>query len=171
MDRAQKAEAVENLRGLFAEAGVVVITHYAGLTVAEMSALRAKLRESNAQLKVVKNRLAKIALKDTPNEAASDLFTGQVAIAYAEDPVGASKAMVAYAKENEKLVLIGGVMDGELVDAKGVEALSKMPSREELIATIVARLTGQASQVGQRLAAPGQALAGAITAIGEQAAA
>lgn len=171
MDRAQKAEAVESLKGLFAEAGVVVVSHYTGLTVAEMSSLRTKLRESNASLKVVKNRLAKIALKGTPNEAAADLFTGQVAIAFAQDPVDASKAMVAFAKENEKLVLVGGVMDGEVMDASGVDALSKMPSREELIATVAARLLGQASQIGQRVAAPGQGLAGAITAIGEQAAA
>ncbi|MCG8440573.1 MAG: 50S ribosomal protein L10, partial [Caulobacterales bacterium] len=97
MERAQKAEAVESLKGLFADAGVLVVTHYSGLSVAEMTSLRAKLREANAELKVVKNRLAKIALKDTPNEGLSDLFAGPVAIAYSQDPVGATKAAVAYA--------------------------------------------------------------------------
>lgn len=171
MERAQKVEAVDELKGLFADAGVVVVGHYAGLTVAEMTSLRSKLREADAQLKVVKNRLAKIALKDTPGEGAAKLFVGPVAIAYSVDPTAATKAAVAYAKQNEKFVLVGGVMDGEVFDAAGVEALSKMPSREELIATVIARLTGQASQVAQRINAPGQALAGAITAIGEQAAA
>lgn len=171
MERAQKVEAVDALKGVFDGAGVVVVSHYAGLTVAEMTALRGKLREADAELKVVKNRLAKIALKDTPGEAAADLFRGPVAIAFSEDPTGATKAAVEYAKENDKFVLVGGMMDGEVFDAAGVVELSKMPSREELIATIVARLTGQASQVSQRLTSQGSALAGAIKVIGEQAAA
>ncbi len=171
MERAQKAEAVETLKGIFADSGVVVVTHYSGLTVAEMTALRGRLREADAKLTVVKNRFAKIALQGTPGEAAADMFTGPVAIAYSADPVAAPKAAVDFAKGNEKLVLIGGVMGAEIFDKAGVEALSKMPSREELIATIVARLTGQASQVVSRLNAPGQALAGAIGVIGEKAAA
>lgn len=171
MDRAQKAEAVESLREVFSQAGVVVVAHYSGLSVADMTALRGKLRESNAELKVVKNRLAKIALKDLPGEVGADLFRGPVAIAYSEDPTGATKAAVNYAKQNEKFVLIGGVMDTEVFDAEGVKALSEMPSREELIGTIALRLTGQASQVAQRLSSQGSALAGAIKVIGEKAAA
>ncbi len=171
MDRAQKTEAVDALKGVFDRAGVVVVSHYTGLTVAEMTSLRAKLRAADAELKVVKNRLAKIALKDTPGEGVSDLFQGPIAIAFSEDPTAATKAAVAFAKEHDKFGLLGGLMGAEVFDAQGVEALSKMPSREEMIAMIAARLTGQASQVATRLNAPGQALAGAISAIGEQAAA
>jgi large subunit ribosomal protein L10 len=171
MDRAQKAEAVEDLRGVFGQAGVVVVAHYSGLTVADITTLRGKLREQNASLKVVKNRLAKIALQGTPGEVGSDLFKGPVAIAYSDDPTAATKVAVDYAKGNDKFVLIGGMMEKEVFDAAGVEALSKMPSREELIGTIIARVNGQAAQVIQRLTGQGAGLAGAIKVIGEKAAA
>src|SRR5690606_8334747 len=128
-------------------------------------------RKTGANVKVVKNRLAKIALQGKPGEKASDLFTGPVAIAYSEDFTSAPKAVIEFAKTNDKLVILGGFMEEEIMDAKGVEALSQMPSREELIATIAARLVGQAAQVVGRLNQPGQHLAGAIQAIGEQAAA
>ena len=169
MDRNQKEASVEELNGIFDESGSVVMAHYSGMTVAEMTELRAKLRELGGTFKVVRNRLAKIALKGKPGEGASDLFTGPVAIAYSEDFVAAPKAAVDYAKDNDKFVILGGFMEEEIFDAKGIEALSKMPSREELIGTIAARLLGQASQIGQRLAAPGQGLAGAIEVIREKA--
>ena len=169
MDRNQKEASVEELDGIFANAGSVVMAHYTGMTVAEMTNLRAKLRELGGTFKVVRNRLAKIALQGKPGEGASDLFSGPVAIAYSEDFVAAPKVLVDYAKSNDKLVILGGFMEEEVFDAKGIDALSKMPSREELIATIAARLTGQASQVAQRIMAPGQGLAGAIEVIREKA--
>ena len=169
MDRNQKEASVEELNGIFDASGSVVMAHYSGMTVAEMTELRAKLRELGGTFKVVRNRLAKIALKGKPGEGASDLFTGPVAIAYSEDFVAAPKVAVDYAKDNDKFVILGGFMEEEIFDAKGIEALSKMPSREELIGTIAARLLGQASQIGQRLAAPGQGLAGAIEVIREKA--
>ncbi|MEM9668538.1 MAG: 50S ribosomal protein L10 [Pseudomonadota bacterium] len=171
MDKAGKAVALKELEGVFEEAGAVVVTHYSGLSVAEMTGLRTKLRENGGQLKVVKNRIAKIALDGKGGDAAADLFKGPVAIAFADDPTVPAKATSEFAKDNEKLKLIGAIMGAEVMDGAGVEALAKMPSREELIATIAARLLGQASQVGQRLAAPGQQLAGAIAAIQEQASA
>ncbi len=171
MDRTEKQEAIETLKGIFDSSGSVVLARYSGLTVAEMTKLRANLRKGGASVKVVKNRLAKIALQGKPGEGAADLFQGPVAIAYAEDFVSAPKGVVEFAKDNEKFVILGGFMDQEIMDANGVEALSKMPSRDELIATIAARLVGQASQVAGRLNQPGQHLAGAIQAIGEQAAA
>jgi large subunit ribosomal protein L10 len=169
MDRNQKEASVEELNGIFDASGSVVMAHYSGMTVAEMTELRAKLRELGGTFKVVRNRLAKIALKGKPGEGAADLFTGPVAIAYSEDFVAAPKVAVDYAKDNDKFVILGGFMEEEIFDAKGIEALSKMPSREELIGTIAARLLGQASQIGQRLAAPGQGLAGAIEVIREKA--
>lgn len=169
MDRNQKEASVEELNGIFDASGSVVMAHYSGMTVAEMTELRAKLRELGGTFKVVRNRLAKIALKGKPGEGAADLFTGPVAIAYSEDFVAAPKVAVDYAKDNDKFVILGGFMEEEIFDAKGIETLSKMPSREELIGTIAARLLGQASQIGQRLAAPGQGLAGAIEVIREKA--
>jgi large subunit ribosomal protein L10 len=169
MDRNQKEASVEELDGIFANAGSVVMAHYTGMTVAEMTELRAKLREQGGTFKVVRNRLAKIALQGKPGEGAADLFTGPVAIAYSEDFVAAPKVLVDYAKSNDKLVILGGFMDEEVFDSQGIDALSKMPTREELLATIAARLTGQASQVAQRVMAPGQNLAGAIAVIQEKA--
>ena len=171
MDRAGKQAMLTELEDVFENSGAVVVTHYTGLSVAEMTGLRAKLREQGGRLKVIKNRIAKIALKGKGGDAATDLFTGQVAIAYAEDPTVPAKATAEFAKDNDKLKLVGAVMGAEVMDGAGVEALAKMPSREELIATVVARLTGQASQIAQRVNAPGQQLAGAINVIGEQAAA
>lgn len=171
MDKAGKAVALKELEGVFEEAGSVVVTHYTGLSVAEMTGLRTKLRESGGRLKVVKNRIAKKALAGKGGDAAQDLFSGQVAIAYAEDPSAAAKATTEFAKDNDKLKLIGALMGEEVMDAAGVDVLAKMPSREELIATVVARLLGQAREVVSRVNAPGQTLAGQIDAIGAQASA
>jgi large subunit ribosomal protein L10 len=169
MDRTTKEAAVAELADVFANTGAVVLTKYSGLTVAEMTTLRGQLREQGGTLKVVRNRLAKLALKDQKGEAASDMFQGPVAIAYSEDFTAAPKVAVEFAKSNDKFEIIGGFMEEEIFDAKGVEALSKMPSREELIATVVARLLGQAGEVVSRITAPGNTLAGQIETIGEQA--
>ncbi|MEL6831108.1 MAG: 50S ribosomal protein L10 [Pseudomonadota bacterium] len=171
MDRAGKAEAIKTLEGVIADSGSVIVARYTGLSVAEMTEFRGKLREQGASAKVVKNRLFKKALDGKGGDVASAMFTDQTVIAFAEDPVAAAKGASEFAKDNEKLVIIGGLMGEEILDAAGVNALSKMPSREEQIATVVARLLGQASQLGQRINAPGQGLAGAIKVIGEQAAA
>jgi large subunit ribosomal protein L10 len=169
MDRTTKEAAVAELADVFANTGAVVLTNYSGLTVAEMTTLRGQLREQGGTLKVVRNRLAKLALKDQKGEAASDMFQGPVAIAYSEDFTAAPKVAVEFAKSNDKFEIIGGFMEEEIFDAAGVEALSKMPSREELIATVVARLLGQAGEVVSRITAPGNTLAGQIETIGEQA--
>lgn len=170
MDRTTKEAAVTELADVFANTGAVVLTNYSGLTVAEMTTLRGQLREQGATLKVVRNRLAKLALKGQSGEGASDMFEGPIAIAYSDDFTAAPKVAVEFAKSNDKFEIVGGFMDEEVFDAAGVEALSKMPSREELIATVVARLLGQAGEVVSRITAPGNTLAGQIETIGEQAA-
>ncbi len=169
MDKTGKKAALKELETVFEESGAVVVTHYSGLSVAEMTGLRTKLREKGATLKVIKNRIAKIALKGKGGDAAADLFQGPVAIAFAEDPSSAAKVTSEFAKDNEKLKLIGAIMDEEVMDAAGIKVLASMPSREELIATVVARLLGQATEIVSRVNAPGQQLAGAIDAIREQA--
>jgi large subunit ribosomal protein L10 len=169
MDRTTKEASVEELSEIFGNAGAVVLANYSGLTVAEMTELRGKLREQGSTLKVVRNRLAKIALKGQKGEGASDLFSGPVAIAYSEDFTAAPKVVVEYAKSNDKFEIIGGFMEEDVFDTSGIEALSKMPSREELIATIVARMLGQAGEIVSRVTAPGSTLAGQIEVIGEKA--
>lgn len=171
MDKAGKQAARKDLEVIFEESGAVVVTQYSGLSVADLTGLRTELRKGGGRLKVVKNRVARIALDGKGGDAAANMFKGPVAIAYAEDPTVPAKAAAQFAKTNDKLILIGALMDGEVMDAAGVAALATLPSREELIATVVARLLGQASQIGQRINAPGQQLAGAVEAIGAQAAA
>lgn len=169
MDRTQKQEMVKMLESVFDDSGSVVLAEYSGMTVADITDLRAKLREVGATVKVVKNRLAKIALKGKPGEGVADLFKGPVAIAYAEDMVSAPKVAVKFAKDSDHFNILGGFMGEEVFDVAGVEALSKLPSREELIGMAAQRLLGQASEIVSRLNAPGSALAGAIGVIGEQA--
>ena len=171
MDRTQKEEMVKTLEGIFDNSGSVVLAEYSGMTVAEMTDLRAKLREQGATIRVVKNRLAKLAMKGKPFEAAGSMFTGPVAIAYADDMISAPKVVVEYAKENDAFSVIGGFMGEEIFDIAGVEDLSKLPSREELIGMAAQRLLGPVTQIAQRLTSPASALSGAIKTIEEKAAA
>lgn len=171
MDRTQKAEAVEELKSIFAKAGSVVMAEYSGMTVAEMTELRAKLRERDATIRVVKNRLAKIALKDQPFEGAGAMFKGPVAIAWAEDMISAPEVVVEFQKDSDAFKIIGGFMGEEVFDPPGIDALSKLPSREELISMAVQRLLSQATNITSALMSPGRGLSGAIATIEEKAAA
>jgi len=171
MDRSQKEIAVKELEEIFDGAGSVVMTEYSGMTVAEMSELRAKLRESNASIRVVKNRLAKIAMKGRPFEAAGAMLTGPVAIAYADDMISAPKVVVDYAKDSNVFNVIGGFMGEEVLDEAGIVALSKLPSREELISMSAQLLLAPITSVSSALLSPARNLSGAIAAIEEKAAA
>src|SRR5690606_450177 len=117
VDRAEKREFVSWLNGAFKESGSVVVAHYTGLTVAQMSDLRSKMRDAGGSVKVAKNRLAKIALQGTESEGISDLFTGQTVVAYANDPIAAPKVAVEFAKANDKLVILGGAMGATTLNA------------------------------------------------------
>ena len=163
MDRAQKSESIESLKGVFAGAGAVVVTHYLGLTVSDMNDLRGRLRKEGASLKVVKNRLAQKALNGS-GEAASALFKGPVAIAYASDPVAAAKVTADYAKDNEKFIVIGALMGADVLDAKAVAALAKLPSLDELRGKLVGLLQAPATRVAGVLQAPASSLARVIGA-------
>lgn len=164
MDRAEKAEAVEDLKGIFAASGVVVVSHYSGLTVADMTVLRGRLRDAGASLKVIKNRLAKLALDGTPGAAAADMFKGPVAIAFSADPVAATKVAVQYAKEKDKYVLIGGWMGQTVLDTKGVEALATLPSLDELRGKLIGLIQAPATKVAGVLQAPAGQLARVLSA-------
>jgi large subunit ribosomal protein L10 len=163
MDRAQKAVSIETLKGVFADAGAVVVTHYMGLTVAEMTDLRIRLRKEGASLKVVKNRLAQKALNGA-GEGANDLFKGPVAIAYGPDVTSAAKVATQYAKDNEKFLIVGALMGEQVLDAKGVGALAKLPSLDELRSQLIGLINSPATKVAGVLQAPAAQLARVFSA-------
>jgi len=164
MDRAQKQEAIEALKGVFSGSGAVVVTHYMGLTVAEMTDLRGKLREQGAQLQVVKNTLAQKALQGTAGEAGDALFKGPVAIAFAPDPVSAAKVATQYAKDNDKFSVVGGLMGEQVLDKQAVTALATLPSLDQLRAKIIGLLQAPATKVAGVLQAPAGQLARVLNA-------
>jgi large subunit ribosomal protein L10 len=164
MDKAGKTEALEAYKKVFAGAGVVVVTQYSGLTVAEMTDLRVKLKAEGANLKVIKNRLAVIALGGTGGDDAAKLFTGPVAIAFSADPVSAPKVVAAYAKTNEKLKMIGALMGETVLDQNGVKALATLPSLDQLRGTIIGLIQAPATKIAGVLAAPAGAVARVIGA-------
>ena len=169
VDRAQKEKVVEELGQIFESSGVVVVAHYAGLTVAEMQDLRAQMREAGASVRVAKNRLARIALDGKPNEKIGDLLTGMTVLAYSEDPVAAAKVAEAYAKDNKKYEILGGAMGAEFLDPAGVKAVASMPSREELIAQLVSCIGAPASNIAGAIGAPASNIASILSTIEENA--
>ncbi len=158
MDRAQKAESIESLKSVFADAGAVVVTHYTGLTVAEMTELRGRLRKEGATLRVVKNRLAQKAM-DGAQDGVISLFKGPVAIAYGPDVSAAAKIATQYAKDNDKFVVVGGFMGETVLDQNGVKALASLPSLDEIRATLIGLLQAPATKVAGVLQAPAAQLA------------
>ena len=174
MDRTQKAEQVKLLEEVFAQSGSVVVARYSGMTVAEMKKFRAQLKEAGASFKVFKNRLAKRALGTEAGAASlQDLFKGPTGIAYGSDPVAAAKAAVAYSKENEKLVILGGAIGTAFMSAEGVKALAELPSLDVLRARLIGLINAPATKIAGVLQAPAGQLARVIQAyatMGEEAA-
>ena len=164
MDKAGKAAALETYKSVFAKAGVIVVTQYSGLTVAELTDLRVKLRSQGAALKVMKNRLAKIALNGKGGEGAGAMFVGPVAVAHSPDPVAASKVVVEYAKGNEKLILVGALMGDQVLDQNGVKALATLPSLDQLRGKIIGLIQAPATKIAGVVAAPAAQLARVIGA-------
>ena len=171
VERAQKEAVVEHLGKIFADSGVVVIAHYAGLTVADMSDLRNRMREAGAGVRVAKNRLAKIALEGKPNAGMAVYLRGQTVLAYSEDPVTAAKVAKAYAKDNSKFEIIGGAMGATVLDLSGVETVAAMPSREELLSSIAGILMAPAGNIVSAIMAPAANLAAIAQTLEEREAA
>jgi large subunit ribosomal protein L10 len=171
MDRAQKAEAVAELNRTFSEVGVVVVTRNLGLTVAQSTALRTRMREVGASYKVSKNKLAKIALEGTDYAGLSDLLTGPTALATSADPVAAAKAAVEFAKTNDKFEVVGGAMGAQLLDAEGIAALAALPSLDELRGKIVGLIVAPATKLATITQAPAAQLARVLSAYAEKEAA
>lgn len=168
MNRAQKREAVAELNEVFTNTSSVVVTQYSGLNVAEISDLRRQMRNAGATFKVTKNRLTKLALEGTPYAPIADLFTGPTGIAYSDDPIAPAKVAVTFAKDNEKLVVLGGAMGGSQLDVDDVKALASLPSLEELRGTIVGLLQGPATKLLGVVQAPASQLVRVLSAQGSK---
>ena len=149
MNRNEKSDLLNELNGLFSDAEIVVVSHYKGLTVAEVSELRDKIRKAGAGFKVTKNRITRLALKGTKFEAIADLFKGPTAIAFANDPVSACKACVEFAKENEKLIVVGGAMGTGVLSVAEISRLATIPSMDELRAKIIGLLQAPGAQLAR----------------------
>jgi large subunit ribosomal protein L10 len=169
MSRAQKEAEVKELNERFANDEMVVVTHYSGLTVKEISDLRAKLRAEGASFKVTKNKLAKLAVKGTKFENMTDLFTGPTGIATSTDPVAAAKVAHNFAKTNKKLIIVGGALGDKILSADEVDQLAKLPSLDELRSKLVGLLVAGPTKLVGVLQAPARDLVGVTKAYSEKA--
>lgn len=168
MDRSQKEKQVAELRDIFGGAELMVITHQSGLSVAEATDLRAKMRDAGARFKVTKNRLARLAIEGTKFAELSEQFKGPTAIAYSEDPVAAAKVAVDFAKDNEKLVILGGALNEKVLEKDEIDALAKLPSLDQLRGKLVGLLQAPATKVAGVLQAPAGQLARVFGAYGSK---
>jgi large subunit ribosomal protein L10 len=166
LERAQKREVVTALQDDFAQTGVVVVAHYAGLTVAQMTKLRSEMRSAGGQVKVAKNRLVKLALEGTDAKGIADLLKGPTCLAFSADPMVAPKVAVKFAKANEKFVILGGTMGPTVLDAKGVSSLADLPSLDELRGKLIGLIQAPASKIARTLNEPGAQLARVFGAYG-----
>ncbi|HEY0439981.1 MAG TPA: 50S ribosomal protein L10 [Xanthobacteraceae bacterium] len=167
MDRAEKRELVGSLQQVFSSTTVVVVCHYAGLTVAQMSTLRRQMRQAGASVKVAKNRLAKIAVDGTELASISPLLKGPTLIAYSQDPVAAPKVATDFAKGHEKLVILGGAMGRTVLNPDAVKALATLPSLDELRARLIGLIQAPATKIAQVVNAPATKLARVFAAYGK----
>lgn len=166
MNRSEKAEAIAELNQIFKDVNLMVVTRQSGLTVQEVTDLRRKMRAAGASYKVAKNRLTLRALEGTPFKALGSLFKGPTAIAYSKDPVAAAKVISAFAKDNEKLTIVGGGLGENTLDVAGVQALATLPSLDALRATIIGLLQAPATKVAGVLQAPAGQVARVFGAYG-----
>jgi len=168
MDRAEKAQTVEELKADFSAISLIVVAHYTGLTVAELTDLRRRMRQAQASFQITKNRLARIAIRDTRFASLDDLFRGPTAVALSFDPVAAAKVATAYAKENEKFVILGGGLGSQRLDLEGIKALATLPSIDALRGKLLGLIVAPATRIAGILQAPGGQIARVIKAHAEQ---
>jgi large subunit ribosomal protein L10 len=168
VDKAEKQNTVASLNKAFAGANTVVITHYSGLTVEEITSLRKRMSELGANFRVAKNSLAKLAVKDTQFDQLAEQFVGPMAIAYSDDPVAAAKGVVEFAKINEKLVIIGGAIGADLMDLEKIKSLATLPSLDELRAKIVGMISTPATRIAGIVQAPAGQIARVLNAHSQQ---
>jgi large subunit ribosomal protein L10 len=168
MDRAEKAQTVDALKADFTANSLVVVAHYTGLTVAELTDLRQRMGKAEASFQVTKNRLARIAIKDTDFANLDDMFKGPTGVALSKDPVAAAKVATAFAKDNEKFVILGGSLGGQLLSVDGVKALATLPSIDALRGKLLGLIVAPATRIAGILQAPGGQLARVISAYADK---
>jgi large subunit ribosomal protein L10 len=168
LDRAEKREVVTALHDVFAKTGIVVVAHYAGLTVSAMTKLRSEMRGAGGRVKVAKNRLVKLALEGTDAKGIADLLRGPTCLAFSADPVAAPKIAVKFAKANEKFVILGGAMGNTVLDAKGVSSLADLPSLDELRGKLIGLIQAPASKIARTVNEPAAKLARVLVAYGKK---
>jgi len=171
VDRAEKQESIESLKEVFKTSGAIVVSHYAGLTVAQMSTLRRQARAAGASVKVAKNRLAKIALEGTDVASIATLLKGPTVIAYSQDPVAAPKVVSEFAKANEQFAILGGAMGKTALNPEGVKALASLPSLDELRGKLVGLIQAPATKLAQLANAPAAKVARVVQAYASKGAA
>jgi len=171
MDRAEKSERVAELKQTFSESSVVVVTRNLGLTVAQSTTLRNRMREAGANFRVAKNRLALIALEGSTYAPIGEMLTGPTALATSADPIAAAKVAVDFAKTTDRFVIVGGAMGETLLDVNGVKALAELPSLDELRARIVGLIQAPGTKIAQVVNAPAAKLARVFGAYGAKEAA
>lgn len=164
MDRAAKSALVTSLNTVFKDSGLIVVAHNTGMVAAQSAEFRKRVREAGGAVKVAKNKLVKLALKDTSADGISDLLKGPTILAYSKDPIAAAKVAVKYAKENDKLVILGGAMGTSILDANGVKTLADLPSLDELRSKIIGLLNAPATKIARTVKEPGSKLARVIQA-------
>jgi large subunit ribosomal protein L10 len=168
VDRAAKRELIDQLHGVFDDTGVVVVAHNTGMVAAQSAEFRRVVKDAGGSVKVAKNKLVQLAIKDTATADISDLLKGPTILAFSKDPIAAAKATVAYAKGNDKLVILGGAMGKTVLDAKGVKALAELPSLDELRAKLIGLLNAPATKIARTVKEPGGQLARVIQAKASQ---
>ncbi|MBR0681152.1 50S ribosomal protein L10 [Roseomonas eburnea] len=164
MDRTEKREFVASLAAVFAETSFVLVAQNKGLTVADVSDLRRRMRAAGATYKVAKNRLATLALEGTRFDGVKPLLKGPTAIAWSKDPVAVAKTAVEFAKTNDKFVVLGGALGTQTLDASGVKALAELPSLETLRAQLLGLIQTPATRIAGILQAPGGQVARVLAA-------
>lgn len=168
MDRAAKRELIDDLHGQLKATGLLVVAHNTGMVAAQSADFRRKVKDAGGTVKVAKNKLAQIALKNTDAEPLSGLMKGPTILAFSKDPIAAAKAAVMYAKGNDKLVILGGAMGKTILDANGVKALAELPSLDELRAKLIGLLNAPATKIARTIKEPGAKLARVIQAKASQ---
>ena len=159
MNREQKESFVQSLKSIIADNSLVLVFHYRGMSMTDMTDLRVQSFNSGCNIKVTKNRLTKLALEGSDKAALSEFFDGPTAIAYSSDPVQLTKLLTNFAKNNSNLVILGGIMDNEILSVEKIEILSKLPSLEEIRAQLIGLISSPAQKIASVLTAPSGDLA------------
>jgi large subunit ribosomal protein L10 len=168
VDRAEKKQCVDSLTGVFKAASSVVVAHYSGMNVAQMQELRRQMRAAGASVRVAKNRLVKIAVQGTQAASIAQLLQGPTLIAYSDDPVAAPRVAVAFSKDHDKLVILGGVMGTIALNVDAVRSLATLPSLDELRAKLIGLIQAPAAKLARITIAPAAKVARVVSAYAEK---